>query len=269
MATFFLFVRKADMRRLLQVFLCGLFLVALCASVQAGLIGPAHVGSNDPTDEGFGKDGTGFGTGVNDDGTLALRVDAPTTGLGRYRHNLTTAETATLESSAWVASATVRIPGANYLADQHNGVWFEVSYGTGASAKTYAVTMGTNLYGTAVLARVTDIEASGPPKEGIMYTGVPGALTYHVFEMKRDNPLSTDVKCYVDGTYEATIAPLTGALTEDLNRFVWGSSDGPSQTSADALWSGASLQTIPEPSTVALLATGVLGLLAYAWRKRK
>lgn len=27
--------------------------------------------------------------------------------------------------------------------------------------------------------------------------------------------------------------------------------------------------TIPEPSTVALLATGLLGLLAYAWKKRK
>jgi hypothetical protein len=25
----------------------------------------------------------------------------------------------------------------------------------------------------------------------------------------------------------------------------------------------------PEPSTLALLATGLVGLLAYAWRKRK
>jgi hypothetical protein len=28
-------------------------------------------------------------------------------------------------------------------------------------------------------------------------------------------------------------------------------------------------ETVPEPGTVALLATGLIGLLAYAWRKRK
>ena len=27
--------------------------------------------------------------------------------------------------------------------------------------------------------------------------------------------------------------------------------------------------TVPEPSVIVLLATGLLGLLAYAWRKRK
>ena len=26
---------------------------------------------------------------------------------------------------------------------------------------------------------------------------------------------------------------------------------------------------VPEPSTIALLTTGLLGLLAYAWRKRR
>ena len=31
---------------------------------------------------------------------------------------------------------------------------------------------------------------------------------------------------------------------------------------------GGSLSIIPEPGTLALLATGLLGLLAYAWRKR-
>ncbi|MBU4273117.1 MAG: PEP-CTERM sorting domain-containing protein [Planctomycetes bacterium] len=29
------------------------------------------------------------------------------------------------------------------------------------------------------------------------------------------------------------------------------------------------LTVIPEPSTLALLATGLIGLLCYAWRKRK
>jgi hypothetical protein len=32
---------------------------------------------------------------------------------------------------------------------------------------------------------------------------------------------------------------------------------------------GLAASTIPEPSTALLLVSGVIGLLAYAWRKRK
>jgi hypothetical protein len=32
---------------------------------------------------------------------------------------------------------------------------------------------------------------------------------------------------------------------------------------------GGGVATIPEPGTLALLTAGLLGLLCYAWRKRK
>jgi hypothetical protein len=32
---------------------------------------------------------------------------------------------------------------------------------------------------------------------------------------------------------------------------------------------GAALGAVPEPGTLAILASGLLGLLCYAWRKRK
>jgi hypothetical protein len=32
---------------------------------------------------------------------------------------------------------------------------------------------------------------------------------------------------------------------------------------------GAGVSIVPEPGTLALLAAGLLGLLCYAWRKRK
>ena len=34
-------------------------------------------------------------------------------------------------------------------------------------------------------------------------------------------------------------------------------------------WGGFQLRLVPEPSTLALLAAGMIGLLAYAWRRRK
>jgi autotransporter-associated beta strand protein len=44
-----------------------------------------------------------------------------------------------------------------------------------------------------------------------------------------------------------------------------------SDLSAEAIgmMNAAGIKTVPEPGTIALLAAGLLGLLAYAWRKRK
>ena len=46
-----------------------------------------------------------------------------------------------------------------------------------------------------------------------------------------------------------------------------------SYTNLDAaainMLNAAGIKTVPEPGTIALLAAGLLGLLAYAWRKRK
>jgi hypothetical protein len=44
-----------------------------------------------------------------------------------------------------------------------------------------------------------------------------------------------------------------------------GSSLGLSELSTD----GTGLSIVPEPGTLILLGTGVLGLLCYAWRQRK
>ncbi|MBU4273300.1 MAG: PEP-CTERM sorting domain-containing protein [Planctomycetes bacterium] len=59
-----------------------------------------------------------------------------------------------------------------------------------------------------------------------------------------------------------TVAAGTHTLSFVGTEVAWGAD---ARTSIDAV----SITTIPEPSALALLATGLVGLLCYAWRKRK
>ena len=52
-----------------------------------------------------------------------------------------------------------------------------------------------------------------------------------------------------------------------LDRDLWFSHVGLSPLGG--LMSAASVTAVPEPGTFALLAAGLLGLLAYTWRKRR
>jgi len=74
-----------------------------------------------------------------------------------------------------------------------------------------------------------------------------------------------NVDIYMDGSLVGTKALIGGAnpvgltMGDWVNSYCWGIQK------IDSVKIGV----VPEPSTLALLATGLLGLLAYAWRKRK
>ena len=71
-----------------------------------------------------------------------------------------------------------------------------------------------------------------------------------------------------DSTLDYTIGNLRGATWhEDLN----GASVDEVRVYNNVLSASdvAGLASIPEPSAIALLATGLVSLLAYAWRKRR
>lgn len=67
-----------------------------------------------------------------------------------------------------------------------------------------------------------------------------------------------------------TAAQLQPYVGQSSGLLIGGSGDGtvwPNQIRLDNI--SLTSQAVPEPGTIALFATGLLGLLAYAWRKRK
>ena len=84
---------------------------------------------------------------------------------------------------------------------------------------------------------------------GVVWTGYKGVGTESIWEFVL-NPLGQ-----VTGT---EIKVLAGVQTENTG------SGGPRSG-----YVGVAYYLVPEPSTLALLATGLIGLLCYAWRKRK
>lgn len=68
------------------------------------------------------------------------------------------------------------------------------------------------------------------------------------------------------GTVDASLANVTVAKNDVLDVIV---GDGNNGIGGDATGVFHSVTLVPEPSSIAILASSLLGLLAYAWRKRK
>jgi hypothetical protein len=105
---------------------------------------------------------------------------------------------------------------------------------------------------------------NGPGTVG-MTSGAVSANTFHNYSYVLTVPTSGawSAKLYID---HASTAAWTHNYTEGnptIGAVVIGSYD-------DAVkFDNFELSSVPEPSTLMLLGTGLLGLLAYAWRKRK
>jgi hypothetical protein len=263
-------MRKLNMRLLMLALLCGVFVVALSAPIQADIIAQ-HVGSTDPVTEGFEQMFSGAGPATDPDNGGVPVWNVPSSGTRYYHYVFSDATVASMMSTGWVATETVR-PNLYPFDDSHYGVNLELSMdpGDATGTRTYTLEVGTDSSNHATLCYLNNITIDGSVTQ-IPLTGVTGVGALHTYELRCPNPAVSDAaQVYVDGIYQTTVAAMTGSNTvPGLSRLNWGSSSGGAGPSADVYWSGVTLSTIPEPSSIALLATGLLSLLAYAWRKRK
>lgn len=184
---------------------------------------------------------------------------------------LTASALADIATSGWSMRANLRVldmkPEGNEQPDQAPGLqvaladsqqWAILKLGQDSSGNTTAqVSAGFNpSTGSFNDSSIITISGSG----------------YHYYELL-GRPTGSLVDLYVDGTKRIdglSDANLDASFAAALgNRIYWGCAD----TAGVGIGYFNSVQfetsPMPEPSTLSLLSGGLVGLLAYAWRKRK
>lgn len=123
----------------------------------------------------------------------------------------------------------------------------------------------------AINALIGNSYMSMSTTSGQITLGADNGADYHVFRYVH-LANSNNWKVYRDGTEMFSDYTPTGVWADGQYWTMGGGSsscDGTFLMDYFRVTSGAFAPTVPEPGTSVLLSTGILGLLAYAWRKRR
>jgi hypothetical protein len=242
---------------LLQLAPAILALLAMASFAHAATI-ISHTGSADPTTEspawGVGGAGT-FGPGGTDTKPywdVSTTFAGDSTAEAYYYCTLTPGDV----SGNWLAEATVKVPTLT------SGDW-------GPSDAYLNLYVGTSWYFIGLSDAGLYQSTGGGGYTNQLYGFTPDTSTYYTMSMKQTG---TGVDVYVDGIMRASnITPRAGANYGNL--LYWGDGGPNSQMAGRSQWNSVVFDTnaapTPEPGTLVLLATGLIGLLCYAWRRRK
>jgi hypothetical protein len=226
------------------------FLVS-CANVANATVIAQHAGLADPTTEGWTAENiSDITVGPGSDSHDYWDTKATAGHWGRYTMDPTSAQAAEGNTYGWTLNITVAPVGGNtayptqqvtyYNGNSTNNRWvFQIAAGAGSTS--YVL-----LNETPVLS-------------------LPGDKGYHTWT-ETYNPTTQRVALSMDGG--PTLADVAGQTHANAPFLYFGCVEG---TAGEAQWSEVTFTTnhVPEPSAVMLLAMGVVGLLAYAWRRRR
>jgi hypothetical protein len=220
----------------------------------------SHVGSADPTTEGWGTFGSGTGVAVGpivDGATPAWFVDDTsnaTDSLFIYTKFLTPMEVADASAIGWTLTTTLRVPSSNFA---NLSVSPSVTFNDGDKQWL----MGFEVFGGNTEVQL--LTSFGANTTGPAYTE-SGTSSYNTFQLRYD-PVSDTADLFVNGIERISNHP--GRPLISTPALAWGGSYGPDIGRGN--FNAVSFEIAPIPEVGSFLLVGVAGLLALVIRRRR
>ena len=180
------------------------------------------------------------------------------------------------------------VPFTRVYGGTNGGGTTSLTSGTSSMGIDTLTTIGGNVYHSYTFAPATGVVSDAYRKllgGGPLTNSAPSTWTYTINGLTnaKDYQVQVWVNCSIVGSFGESLdgttvlnsnvssgkgqyALGTFHATGTSQSFTYASSPG---TSVFNLLSAIQVREVPEPSTIVLLGMGVMGLLAYAWRKRK
>jgi len=233
-----------------------LYGVLACAATARAEIIAQHLDDSSPSTEGWTLESGASpgGSAVNDSGTLAWAIDDNSTEDPPiwWKKGLTSQEVTDAAASGWKLTGKVRV------VDASDPETVFCAYYTGAGY--YGMNFNQEVQGAGWDGDVTVTLSGG----GGSYTTTDGAHKYHTYELVFD-PVAGTADLFVDGIER--ISNDDGGIWGDAPMAVKFGGTSMEDT-GQGNWNKVTFEIVPEPSTLVLLGSGLLGLLLLLLRRR-